>query len=126
MLGVENPLTPDMRVSKLSNISKSDPVHLTSGLEMTAGETTVSDGNWTVTGRVESRTGSDMIDEEEAHGEEATVAAGVVAEAAATERAENESTIRGEVMTIPDHFLHITFTYTCVNKGVLRNGFNGW
>lgn len=101
---------------RLSNIWKSDPVHLSSGLEMTAGETTVSVGNWTVTGRAESRTGSDMIAEEEAHGEEATVAAGVAAGAAATERAENESTIRGEVMTRPNHFLHITFTYTCVHS----------
>lgn len=83
---------------------------------MTAGETTVSGGNWTVTGRVEIHTGSDMNDEEEAHGGEATVAAGVVVAAAAVERAEKESTIRGEViMTIPNHFLHITFTYTCVH-----------
>ncbi|KAL0162080.1 hypothetical protein M9458_041476, partial [Cirrhinus mrigala] len=63
---------------------------------MTAGEMTVSAGNWTVTERVENHTENDTSGGEEAHGVEATVEAGVVAAVAAVERAEKGSTIRGE------------------------------
>ncbi len=75
---------------------------------MTAGETTVSGGNWTVTERAENHSETVMSGEEEAHGGEATVEAGVVAAVAAVERAVNESTIRGEVRTVPNHFSHST------------------
>ncbi len=116
MICVQNPFTLDMRQSNLSNIYPSDTcqqhtvsVRLNSGLEMTAGEMTVSGGNWTVTERAEKHTETVMSGEEEALGGEATVEAGVVAAVAAVERAEKESTIRGEVRTVPNHFCHFTF-----------------
>lgn len=88
---------------------------------MTAGEMTVSVEKWTATWKVENLTETDMSGEEEAHGGEATVAAGVVAAVVVVERAEKESTIRGEVLTFLIHFSTIAFTYACVwNKGLLE------
>lgn len=90
---------------------------------MTAGETSVNDGNPSVMERAENRTETDMSDEEEAHEVEATVQAGVVAAAAAVERAENESTIRGEVSTGPKHHSYIHLSSSVCNRGVSRHVF---